>query len=47
MNSKILLYTNEVNKLLRKEFVLPVCCEMDLSNYCQSKCEFCISGERG
>lgn len=39
---KILYYLEEVDDLVRGGIVYPVTCEIDLTNRCQLRCEFCI-----
>ncbi|MHA1816264.1 MAG: radical SAM protein [Candidatus Heimdallarchaeaceae archaeon] len=45
MDNKIYYYLDQVEKLNKGEFVPPVSCEIDPSNSCNLKCNFCMFGE--
>jgi len=45
MDNKIYYYLDKVEKLEKGEFVGPVSCEIDPSNSCMLKCDFCMWGE--
>lgn len=42
LGSKIIAHLNDVDKLVNGEWVHPITCEIDTSNYCQNDCEWCI-----
>ena len=42
MDNKIYYYLDQVEKLNKGEFVAPVSCEIDTSNKCMLKCDFCM-----
>lgn len=42
MNNKIYYYLDQLEKLEKGEFVPPVSCEIDPSNSCMLKCDFCM-----
>lgn len=45
MDNKIYYYLDQVEKLNRGEFVAPISCEIDPSNACNLKCDFCMWGD--
>ena len=45
MENKIYYYLDQIEKLNKGEFVPPVSCEIDPSNSCNLKCDFCMFGE--
>ena len=45
MDNKIYYYLDQVEKLSRGEFVGPISCEIDPSNACNLKCNFCMFGD--
>ena len=45
MDNKIYYYLDQVEKLNNGEFVAPISCEVDTSNSCNLKCNFCMFGE--
>jgi len=45
MDNKIYYYLDQVEKLNSGEFVAPVSCEIDPSNSCNLKCNFCMFGD--
>jgi len=45
MDNKVYYYLDQVEKLNRGEFVPPISCEIDPSNSCNLKCNFCMFGE--
>lgn len=42
MNNKIYYYLDQVEKLNKGDFVPPISCEIDPSNSCNLKCDFCM-----
>ncbi len=42
MDTKIYYYLDQVEKLRKGEWVPPVTCEIDPSNYCMLSCDFCM-----
>lgn len=42
MYKKIGFYINEVDKIQRGEFVAPITCNINPSNRCQNRCNFCL-----
>lgn len=42
MSKKVYYYLNEIEKSIRGEPIMPVTCEIDLSNKCQLDCNFCM-----
>ncbi len=45
MDNKIYYYLDQIEKLNNGEFVAPISCEIDPSNKCNLKCEFCMFGD--
>ena len=45
MDNKIYYYLDQIEKLEKGEFVAPISCEIDPSNSCNLKCDFCMFGE--
>jgi len=42
MHRKICYYLDEVDRILQGQTQYPISCEIDPSNYCQNKCNFCM-----
>jgi MoaA/NifB/PqqE/SkfB family radical SAM enzyme len=42
---KICYHLDKVDALSKGEFVAPVTCEIDVSNFCQNSCSFCMYGD--
>lgn len=45
MENKIYYYLDQIEKLRKGEFVPPISCEIDPSNNCNLKCNFCMFGK--
>lgn len=45
MHRKIIPYLDDIEAVLQGEFIPPVTCEIDPSNRCQNKCDFCMYTE--
>ncbi len=45
MENKIYYYLDQVEKLRKGKFVPPISCEIDPSNSCNLKCDFCMFGK--